>query len=289
MSLVIDDVLIRHDPVGEPVPVVLDSPHSGTKYPPEFDFICPLALLRQAEDTHVDELFGLAPDHGAALLCALFPRSFLDVNRAEDDIDPALLADPFPGRLNPSEKSRLGMGLVRTLCRPGMPMYDGKLTSAQVAARIERYWRPYHEELAGMISRVRDRFGVVWHLDCHSMPCLSGPGDWPEHRVDFVLGDRDGTTCDPHFTRFVAEQLRSMGYRVKLNDPYKGVELVRRYSNPAEGMHSLQVEVCRRLYMDEETLEKHDGFEPLRRNLTELVRRIGIYARERVLSRAAAE
>lgn len=287
MSLVIDDVLVRHDPVGDAVPVVLDSPHSGTHYPYEFDFICPLGLLRQAEDTHVDELFAHAPDHGAALLCALFPRSFIDVNRAADDIDPAILADRWPGALAPSDKSGLGMGLIRTLCRPGMPMYDGKLTSSQVAARIERYWRPYHDELAAMIARTRSRFGAVWHLNCHSMPSIAGPHDGAEYRVDFVLGDRDGTACDPLFTRFVADQLRSMGYKVKLNDPYKGVELVRRYSNPANGLHSLQVEIDRHLYMDEETLERHEGFEPLRRNLTELVRRVGEYATDSLMRRAA--
>ena len=138
-----------------------------------------------------------------------------------------------------------------------------------------------------MLDRCWRRFGVVWHLNCHSMPTMAGPGDDSSNIVDFVLGDRDGTSCDPAFTRFVAEQLRDMGYRVRVNDPYKGVELVRRYAAPRSGRHSLQIEVDRRLYMDEETLEKHAGFEPLRRDLTDLVRRIGAFALQTGVAQAA--
>ncbi|HYG89429.1 MAG TPA: N-formylglutamate amidohydrolase, partial [Azospirillum sp.] len=136
MSFVIEDVLVRHDPAGRCVPVLFDSPHSGTVYPPDFGFVCPLPVLRQAEDAYVDELFGAAPEHGATLLCALFPRTYIDANRAVDDIDPSLLDGPWPGRLQPTEKSAGGLGLIRALCRPGMPLYDGRLTVAEVAARI---------------------------------------------------------------------------------------------------------------------------------------------------------
>ncbi len=287
MSLVIDDVLIRLDPSGGSVPVVLDSPHSGTRYPAGFNFVCPLPLLRQAEDTHVDELFAAAPDYGATLICALFPRAFLDVNRASDDIDPEMLDGPWPGPLNPSEKSAMGMGLVRNLCRPGLPMYDGKLPVAEVVDRIERYWRPYHEQLAGCIDQLHGRFGMVWHINCHSMPSLTVGADDREGGADFVLGDRDGTTCDPGFTRFVADYLRALGYRVRINDPYKGVELVRRYSRPARGRHSLQLEIDRRLYMNEETLEKHSGFDRLRADLNRLVAAICDHAGAMVARRAA--
>lgn len=271
MSLVIDDVLVRLDPSGGQVPVVFDSPHSGTRYPAHFNFTCPLALLRQTEDTYVDELFADVTDHGATLLCALFPRSFVDVNRAPDDIDPDLLDGPWPGPLSPTEKSAMGMGLVRSLCRPGLPMYDGKLSVADVMDRIERYWRPYHEQLAQRLDTLHARFGTVWHINCHSMPSLSvTTADGRGGGADFVLGDRDGTSCDPGLTRFVADFLGAMDYRVRINDPYKGVELVRRYAQPSRGRHSLQIEVDRRLYMDEETLEKHPGFDRLSRDLGRL-------------------
>jgi len=289
MSLGLDGVLVREDPPGAALPVLFDSPHSGTRYPPEFRFACPFGLLRQAEDTFVDELFAAAPASGATLLMALFPRSFIDANRADDDIDPLLLDAPWPGPADPSDKSALGMGLVRRLARQGVPIYDRRLAPAEIADRIERYHRPYHAQMADILDALHGRFGVVWHVNCHSMPSTgaAGPGTDPGARPDFVLGDRDGTTCEPGFTRLVARALESQGYRVALNHPYKGVELVRRYSNPARGRHSLQLEINRRLYLNEETLEKHSGFEQLRRALTRLIGIICAYADERLTARAA--
>lgn len=287
MSLVIDDVVVRHDPVGAPIPVLFDSPHSGTRYPADFNFICPLPLLRQAEDTHVDELFNMVPDVGATYLCALFPRSYIDVNRAPDDIDPAMLEGQWPFPVNPSGKSLAGMGLVRHLCRPGIPMYDGRLPVSVVMDRLENYWRPYHDLLAASLDDLYARFGTVYHINCHSMPSfVIGP---ERETPDFVLGDRDGSTCEAGFTRMVAEKLRGMGYKVRINDPYKGVELVRRYGLPTRGRNSLQLEIDRRLYMNEETLEIHEGFEVLRRDLSLLVAEIRDYALHRAASRAAAE
>jgi len=287
MSLVIDDVVVRHDPVGAPIPVLFDSPHSGTRYPADFNFVCPLPLLRQAEDTHVDELFNMVPDFGATYLCALFPRSYIDVNRAPDDIDPAMLDGEWPLPVNPSGKSLAGMGLVRHLCRPGLPMYDGRLPVSAVMDRLENYWRPYHDLLAASLDDLHARFGAVYHINCHSMPSfVIGP---ERETPDFVLGDRDGSTCEAGFTRMVAEKLRAMGYKVRINDPYKGVELVRRYGLPTRGRNSLQLEIDRRLYMNEETLEIHEGFEALRRDLSLLVAEIRDYALRRAASRAAAE
>lgn len=286
MSLVIDDVVVRHDPAGPPVPVLFDSPHSGTRYPADFNFICPFSLLRQAEDTHVDDLFSMVPDYGATYLCALFPRSYIDVNRAPDDIDPVMLDGEMPFPVAPSGKSVAGMGLVRHLCRPGVPMYDGRLPVQTVLDRLENYWRPYHELLKASLDDLHARFGAVFHVNCHSMPSFTiGP---ERETPDFVLGDRDGASCDPHFTAYIAGLLRDMGYKVRINDPYKGVELVRRYANPAQGRHALQLEIDRRLYMNEETLEIHDGFEPLRRDLARLVVGIRDYAVDRI-AQAAAE
>lgn len=286
MSLVIDDVVVRHDPVGPAVPLLFDSPHSGTRYPADFDFTCPFPLLRQAEDTHVDELFSMVPDMGATLLCALFPRSYIDVNRAPDDIEPSMLDGEWPEPVNPSPKSVAGMGLVRHLCRPGVPMYDGRLPVGVVRDRIENYWRPYHELLSESLDALHARFGAVYHINCHSMPSfVIGPD---RQSPDFVIGDRDGTTSEAGFTRLVVGTLRGMGYNVRLNDPYKGVELVRRYSCPPRGRNSLQLEIDRRLYMDEETLEPHAGFQELRANLATLVRVMRDYALDRA-GRMAAE
>ncbi|MBI1206791.1 MAG: N-formylglutamate amidohydrolase [Azospirillum sp.] len=290
MSLVIEDVLVRSDPVDVRVPVVFDSPHSGIRYPAGFGFTCPLGLLRQAEDAFVDDIFEMAPEFGATLIAAQFPRSFIDANRAIDDLDPRLIDGLWREALHPTEKSALGMGLIWSVCKPGVPVYDGRLTVAEVAERIDRYWRPYHGQLEAVLGELARSFGAVWHVNCHSMPSSNGIGRAESApRPDFVIGDRDGTTSEPGFVAFVAEVLRNRGYRVALNAPYKGVELVRRYADPARGRSSIQLEINRALYMDEETLEKHHGFEQLREHITDLVSQICSYADQRTGLRQAAE
>ncbi|WP_298366598.1 N-formylglutamate amidohydrolase [Azospirillum sp.] len=295
MSLVIDDVLVRNDPLGRRLPILFDSPHSGRVYPQDIRFACPLGLLRHAEDSHVEELFASAPDHGATLLCALFPRVCIDVNRAVDDIDPALLDDSWPVPLNPTGRSAVGAGLIRSLLRPGLPLYDGKLSVADVEERIGRYYRPYHSQMSQILDGLAGRFGAVWHVNCHSMPSVLGPSVLGLSSssaaepllADFVIGDRDGATSEPGFVQLVADTLRGYGYRVALNNPYKGVELVARYGDPARGRHSIQLEINRRLYMNEETLERHDGFAALKAAIDSLIGRIAAYAADRRLSQAA--
>ena len=280
----IPGVLYRHDPEAPEVPLVFDSPHSGVEYPRDFDFVCPLEMLRTAEDTFVDELYAAAPAHGATLIGAFFPRSYIDANRNLGDIDQQLLDEPWPGEAMPGEKSRLGMGLIRRLAVPKTPVYGRKLGVAEVKARIDRYYEPYHRELAAVADRLHARFGGVWHVNCHSMKSVSnamaseGAGVM---RGDFVLGDRDGTTCAPEMTEFVLRFLRIRGYDVKVNDPYKGVELVRRHGRPREQRHSLQIEVNRNLYMDEQTFERNANFPRLKADLGALVAALAGFARER--------
>jgi N-formylglutamate amidohydrolase len=278
----IPGVLVRHDPIGAEVPLVFDSPHSGTEYPDDFRFACPLSLLRRAEDSFVDELYGAAPASGATLLAALFPRSYIDPNRAPDDIDTSLLSDPWPGPAAPGDKTRLGLGLVWRLARPDTPIYERKLSSHELQQRLGRYYDRYHAALGDRLDHLHARFGSVWHIDCHSMPSEGGglsADDPGARRADFVLGDRDGTTCDGAFTAFVAEALTGRGYGVRVNDPYKGVELVRRYGRPAERRQSLQIEINRRLYMNEETLQRSAGFAALKASLNFLIDRLAGFAR----------
>jgi N-formylglutamate amidohydrolase len=271
----------RHLPIGEPLPIVLDSPHSGEDYPADFDHLPSRAEVRRAEDTHVARLYRSAPRHGATLIEATFPRSYIDPNRSLADVDPDLLADAWGEPLAPSRKTAQGIGLVWRIARSGVPMYARKLASAEVRSRIERCWKPYHEALAAEIDSRHRSFGAVWHIDCHSMPAVGDThADDPGHaRADFVLGDRDGTTCEPAFTRIVGETLRDLGYGVALNDPYKGVELVRKHGRPAENRHSLQVEVNRRLYMDEVTLLPNDGYAKLERDLEKLLSAVASFVR----------
>ena len=267
------------------VPVVFDSPHSGTAYPADFEPIVPHLTLRRAEDTHVEALYAAAPDHGAVLIAAEFPRSYIDANRSLLDIDAALLETAWPGPINVSRKTEKGIGLVWRLLDTGEPIYTRKLTVAEVQRRIATCYAPYHKAVRDAINSAHKHYGAVWHINCHSMPATSsiiseeGPG---VPRADFVLGDRDGTSCAPAFTAFVTLTLRSMGYDVRVNDPYKGVELVRAYSDPAEHKHSLQIEVNRKLYMNETSREPNANFAKLQSDITRLIAAISSFAREHI-------
>jgi N-formylglutamate deformylase len=274
----IPGVLWRRDPDRDALPLVLDSPHSGALYPDDFSYCCPLPVLRRAEDAYVDELFAAAPSYGATLIGALFPRSYVDVNRASDDLDPGLLAGALPDFLVPHPVTRVG--LVRRHAQPGVPIYDRKLSPDDILARIERYHTPYHRVLDETCERLHREFGAVWHLNCHSMPSY-GPSREERKGVyaDFVLGDRDGTTCAADFTDFVASFLRGLGYDVRINEGYKGVEIVRRQGRPADDRHSLQIEVDRALYMDQKSLEKLPGFDHLRADLARLVEAMAVFVR----------
>ena len=283
MAQTIPEVMVVHEPEDDPVPVVFDSPHSGTGYPDDFGCILPMKVLRSAEDTFVERLYGEAPRYGATLLAALFPRSYIDPNRSLLDLDPDLLDAPWPEPLEPGEKSlQLGSGLVWRTCHPDLDMYERKLTVAEVRNRIETYYKPYHRALAERIEAMRARFDLVFHVNCHSMQSVStekspdGPG---KKRPDFVLGDRDGSTCAAEYTALVGDALAGMGYEVAVNAPYKGVELVRAYSDPADRRHSLQIEIKRGLYMDEQTFRPNAGFAALRTDITRLIEVICDYAR----------
>jgi N-formylglutamate amidohydrolase len=272
-------------PSASHVPLVLDSPHSGREYPADFGACVSLDLLRQAEDAYVDELYASGPARGATLIAARFPRSYIDPNRSLLDIDGSLLEAPWPGPAIKSRKTELGIGLIWRLLDSGTPIYSRKLSIEEVKRRIVRYHQPYQRAVKDAIDTAHGHFGAVWHLNLHSMPAVSGsiseegPG---KPRADFVLGDRDGSTCDAEFTATVADALRGMGYEVKVNDPYKGVELVRAFSDPKARRHSLQIEVNRRLYMNERTREKSAGFDALRGNLDRLLENVSSYAEQHI-------
>ena len=226
-----------------------------------------MPLLRQTEDFAVDRLIAGAAEAGAAILKAEFPRSYIDLNRA-GDIDPAVLAEPWPGPLAPGDRTLLGLGLVRRLCKSGVPLYREPLAAAEIQRRIELFYRPYHTALEKALAKRHALFGECYLLDAHSMPDLRDERGHPA-RPDFVLGDRQGTSCDPAFTRCVRNLLQDMGFSVALNEPYKGVEIVRRHGHPRAGRHALQLEINRRLYMNEETSTLHEGFQRLQQALGE--------------------
>jgi N-formylglutamate deformylase len=279
-----DAPFLRHPSSGEPLPLVLDSPHSGERYPDDFDHAPPRTEVRRAEDTHVARLWRGALRHRATLIEACFPRAYIDPNRSLLDLDPDLIADAWDGPLERTRKTEQGIGLVWRLARGGIPMYTRKLRADEIRGRIERCYLPYHAALGAELDALHDRFGAVWHVNCHSMPAVGdvNSDDPGRARDDFVLGDRDGTTCAPEFTKAVAATLRELGYAVAINDPYKGVEIVRRYGRPASGRHSLQIEINRRLYMDEETLIPNAGYTRLEADLERLAAALAAFVRARL-------
>jgi N-formylglutamate deformylase len=259
--------------------LVLDSPHSGVDYPEDFRHACDMRALRQAEDTHVEKLYDFAPSMGIAWIEALFPRAYLDANRNCTEIDETMLDAPWPGDIVSDEKAlgkvRLGKGLLWRCTDDGVPIYTRQLPVAEVQSRIERCWTPYHAAVAQAIEDAHCRHGFSIHINCHSMPAVAGQfsTDFPGLvHADFVIGDRDGTTASPALSRKVCAHLESLGYNVSYNHPYKGVELVRRYGDPARQRHSIQIEINRKLYMDEESLQLTPAHEELKASLRSLAR-----------------
>jgi len=257
----IEPVIVSRPQAGTPVlPLVFDSPHSGCDYPVDMQPIAPMEILRQSEDAFIDALFGHVTVLGAVQLKATFPRCYIDPNRSDRDIEVAALDGAWPGPVTNSVKTNRGAGLVWTKVLGLQSIYDRKLTVAEVQGRIDNYWRPYHDALSAELDRLHEGFGGVWHINCHSMPARGNETteDGPVDRADFVLGDRDGTTCDGAFTEAVRDFLAGRGYDVAVNWPMKGVELVRKHGRPDENRHSLQIEINRRLYMDELAITKND-------------------------------
>ncbi|MCY1229190.1 N-formylglutamate deformylase [compost metagenome] len=199
-----------------------------------------------------------------------------------DDIDPDQLDGAWPTALAPGPKTSLGYGLVWSRIDANTPIYDRRLSVAEVQGRLDRYYRPYHAALAEAVEGAYGRFGAVWHLNLHSMPNNAYERlkkDSPHPLADFVLGDRDGTTCELGLVDLVERELRGMGYTVARNDPYKGVQLIAQIGRPAERRSSLQIEIRRPLYMDEVTRERNAGFDTLQRDLGKLTEQVAAYIR----------
>jgi len=272
------------------LPLVFDSPHSGRIYPDDFDYACEFEDLEKAEDNYVDDLFLPAPEHGGTLLCALFPRTYIDPNRAQDDFDPELLDGELPYPITASPRARAGVGLIRRIIKPDTPIYSRKLNFHEVGQRIEKYYKPYHIALEKLLDDSYNKFGSVWHINCHSMPSKNAISkyardvypDAPDKLPDFIIGDRDGTSCDPEFSNAIQGFLKDLGYKVTINNPYKGVELVRRYSNPDAGRHSVQIEINKALYWDEDSAKKSKKYNGLKIDAEKLIEFCAGYAQNKL-------
>jgi N-formylglutamate deformylase len=268
-------VLLR--PVRQTIPVVFASPHSGREYPDELLAASRLDRLglRRSEDGFVDELFGAAPDHGAPLLAATFPRAWCDVNREPWELDPAMFADRLPAWVNTSSaRVGAGLGTIARVVASGEAIYRDKLSFADAERRIRTCWQPFHDTLAALIAETRGQFGHCLLIDCHSMPTHGHVTRAGTRPADFVLGDAHATACSPRLSRLVEGLLTELGYSVRRNDPYAGGFITRHYGRPREDVHALQIEIARELYMDEDRIERLPAFFAVRQSITRFIARL---------------
>jgi len=260
-------------------PFVFASPHSGRDYPPSFVAASKLdaLMIRRSEDSYVDELFAEAPAHGWPLLSANFPRAYVDANREPFELDPEMFVSKLPSFVNTrSLRVAGGLGTIARVVADGQEIYRHKLSFEEVERRIRELYEPYHDELRKLVADAHHKFGCAALIDCHSMPSVGGPMDQDAGltRADVVLGDRHGSSCAGELTSFVEEAFRDLGYSVARNAPYAGGFTTERYGKPLHGIHALQIELNRALYMDEATLEKKPGFQDLQADLANLTERL---------------
>lgn len=276
-------------PDEQTVPFVFCSPHSGRVYPKAFleQSRLDALSLRKSEDCYVDELFGGVAPRGAPLIAACFPRAYIDANREPYELDRNLFSEPLPDYAN-AQSARVvgGLGTIPRIVADGEDIYPRRIPLSDAMDRIDRLYKPFHAMLASLIENTRRRFGYAILIDCHSMPStlVAQPGS---ARPDFVIGDRYGASCDPRLVRCLREAIGGLGYDSQANRPYAGGFITEHYGRPARGVHAIQVEINRGLYMDEPSLMRTAGFEQLRSDLMDMA--VEIFANmPRIMERRAA-
>lgn len=257
------------EPLRRTAPVVFASPHSGRRYPEALLAQTRLTLqsLRRSEDAFVDELFAGAAAHGAPVLCATVARAFVDLNRDPTELDPDMFHDAPPrGAFPLSPRVQAGLGAIPRVAGDGDEIYRRRLPIAEAERRLASVHRPYHAMLEALVEETRALFGCAILIDCHSMPsCARGP-----QAPDIVLGDRFGASCHPDLTAFVEQTLRGMGYKVARNAPFAGGHTTQTYGRPRAGVHALQIELDRGLYLQERSLTRSGAFSKVRTDMTRL-------------------
>jgi N-formylglutamate amidohydrolase len=273
-------------------PIIFNSPHSGSAYPNDFLYASRIDLptLRRSEDSFMDELIADLCGAGFAVVRVHFPRSYVDVNREPYELDPRMFTGRLPSFANTrSMRVAGGLGTIPRVVGDGQEIYRERLLVEDALSRIETLYKPYHRALRRLISRVHQAFGTVIVVDCHSMPSVGVSRDEPR-RPDVVIGDRYGTSCAPLLPDTIEETMGRLGYSVGRNKPYAGGFITEHYGNPAVGLHAIQLELNRALYMDERRYERAASFQNVAADLESLADEVGaIPVQELRPYRAAAE
>ena len=254
-------------------PLVFASPHSGRLYPPDMmqAAVLDADAIRRSEDAFVDTLVTGAADFGVPVITARYARAYIDVNREPYELDQGMFEDKLPAYAS-ARTARVvaGLGSIARVVAEGQEIYRGKLTFADARRRIDRVHRPYHQAVQGLIEAAQNKFGMAILIDWHSMPSAAAGGDPRNGVPDMVLGDRFGAACASAITAHVERSLEKVGYRVVRNAPYAGGFTTEFYGRPGKGVHALQIELNRGLYLDEASLEPSAGFHRLTENLRAL-------------------
>jgi len=273
-------------------PLIFNSPHSGNIYPPAFLATArlDLAQLRRSEDSFVDELFGGVVRRGFPLMRAHFPRCYIDVNREPYELDPRMFDGRLPSFANTrSMRVAGGLGTVARVVGDAQEIYDQRIPVDDALRRIDGLYKPYHRALRRLVTRVHRDFGAAILVDCHSMPSIAGNRD-ERPRADVVIGDRYGTSCVAVVADTIEAALQEAGYSVSRNKPYAGGFITEHYGNPPAGLHAIQLEINRALYMDERKFERIASFRRLAGHLDTLAERLAAISLEELRPyRAAAE
>jgi N-formylglutamate amidohydrolase len=274
---------LRHEPEAAPAPLLVDVSRSGREYPPHYRTPLPFTTVHDNVSMYVDELWAGAPAAGGTLLCCLFPNTWIDVNRNETDMDPAVIDGTWPVELRPTQRTLEGLGLIKTKSRYGEPFQERSLTVAEIEERLNGYYRPYHAELDRIVSALHARFGTLQQISCHCMSAVGAPThpDAGKPRADFCVSDLKGRTASKEAMALVVNTLRGYGYSVSVNDPYVGNELIARHGDPRRGVESIQVEINKKLFMDVKTFRKTAGFANVKSDLDRLLGVLAAASRQR--------
>lgn len=277
-------LFLRYEPTTTAVPLIVDVSRSGREYPPEYRSPLPFTTVHDNVSMHLEDLYGAAPGLGATLLYCMFPNTWVDVNRDELDMDPAVVDGDWPVSLRPTPRTLEGLGLIKSKSRHGEPFQERKLSVAEITERVAKYYRPYHAELKRIIDDHYARFGVLRHISCHCMSAVGAPThpDAGKPRPDFCVSDLKGRTTAPAFLALVVDTLKGMGYSVNVNDPYVGNVLIGRNSDPARGIDSVQIEINKKLFMDTRTFRATAGLPTLKADIDRLLAVIIADTRQRV-------